>query len=144
MAVEIFTDLFLYGLVVPIPPCMPQYRVGLPHDQVQSHVDGLLAAHAGASLLFSPITGFVADKTSTRLGPFLLGLAALMLATFLLLLGTNIPVLLVARLLQGISAAFAWTIGMAMCLQTVGPGNLGKMTGSVSLVRETRNMGDLF
>jgi MFS family permease len=67
-----------------------------------------------------------------------------MLAAFLLLLGTNIPVLLVARLLQGIGAAFVLTIGMAMCLETVRPENLGKTIGSVSLVRETRNMGDLF
>lgn len=95
---------------------------GLPHDQVQSHVDELLATYAGASLLFSPIAGFVADKTLTRHGPFLLGL---------LLLGTNIPVLLVARLLQGITAAFVWTIGMAICLETVGPENLGKTTGSI-------------
>ncbi|ROW11115.1 hypothetical protein VMCG_00952 [Cytospora schulzeri] len=131
VAVGLFTDLFLYGLVVPILPYMLQDRVGLPYEQVQSHVDGLLAAYAGASLLFSPVAGFVADKTSTRQGPFLLGLAALMLATLLLFLGSNIPVLLVARLLQGISAAFVWTIGMAMCLETVGPENLGKTIGSI-------------
>lgn len=138
VAVGLFTDLFLYGLVVPVLPYMLQDRVGLPHEQVQSHVDGLLAAYAGASLLCSPLAGFVADKTSTRQAPFLLGLAALMLATLLLFLGDNIPVLIVARLLQGISAAFVWTIGMAMCLETVGPENLGKTIGSVSIARVTR------
>lgn len=133
VAVGLFTDLFLYGLVVPILPYMLQDRVGLPYEQVQPHVDGLLAAYAGASLLFSPVAGFVADKTSTRQGPFLIGLAALMLATVLLFLGSNIPVLLVARILQGISGAVVWTIGMAMCLETVGPENLGKTIGSVSV-----------
>ncbi|KAK2611190.1 hypothetical protein N8I77_004557 [Diaporthe amygdali] len=131
VAVGLFTDLFLYGLIVPILPYMLQDRVGLPDDQVQSNVDGLLAAYAGASVLFSPVAGYIADKTSTRQAPFLLGLLALMLATLLLFLGSNMPVLVVARLLQGISGGFVWTIGLALCLETVGPENLGKTIGSI-------------
>ncbi|GAM90209.1 hypothetical protein ANO11243_082500 [Dothideomycetidae sp. 11243] len=131
VAVGLFTDLFLYGLVVPILPYMLQDRVGLPDDQIQSHVSGMLAAYAGASVLFSPIAGYVADKTSTRQAPFLLGLTALLAATVLLFLGANVPTLVVARILQGISAAFVWTIGLALCLETVGPENLGKTIGSI-------------
>jgi MFS family permease len=131
VAVGLFTDLFLYGLVVPILPYMLQDRVGLPQDQIQSHVDGLLAAYAGASVIFSPIAGILADKTSTRQGPFLLGLTALLLATVLLFMGNNVPTLVVARLLQGCSAAFVWTIGLALCVETVGKDNLGKTIGSI-------------
>jgi MFS family permease len=39
--------------------------------------------------------------------------------------------LALARVLQGISAAFVWTIGLALCLETVGPENLGKTIGSI-------------
>lgn len=131
VAVGMFTDLFLYGLVVPILPYLLQDRLGLPPDQVQSHVDGLLVAYAGASVLFSPVAGYVADKTSTRQAPFLLGLVTLMLATLLLFAGASVAVLTIARVLQGISAAFVWTIGLALCLETVGPENLGKTIGSV-------------
>ncbi|KAG9626776.1 hypothetical protein KCU69_g21534, partial [Aureobasidium melanogenum] len=70
VAVGLFTDLFLYGLVVPILPYLLQDRVGMPEEQIQSHVDGLLAAYAGASVVFSPVAGILADKTSTRQGPF--------------------------------------------------------------------------
>lgn len=132
VAIGLFTDLFLYGLIVPILPFMLQDRIGIPQDQVQSHVSGLLAAYAGASVLFSPIAGILADKTSTRQGPFLLGLTALLFATILLFLGESVPVLALARVLQGISAAVVWTIGLALCLETVGPDNLGKTIGSVS------------
>jgi len=52
-------------------------------------------------------------------------------ATIMLFLGQSLPVLAVARVLQGISAAFVWTIGLALCLETVGPGNLGKTIGSI-------------
>lgn len=131
VAVGMFTDLFLYGLVVPILPYLLQDRLGLPSDQVQSHVDGLLVAYAGASVLFSPVAGYLADKTSTRQAPFLLGLVTLMLATLLLFSGASVAVLTIARVLQGISAAFVWTIGLALCLETVGPENLGKTIGSV-------------
>ncbi|THX66267.1 MFS transporter-like protein [Aureobasidium pullulans] len=131
VAIGLFTDLFLYGLVVPILPYMLQDRVGLPKDQIQSHVDALLAAYAGASVIFSPIAGVLADKTSTRQGPFLLGLVALLLATVLLFVGSNIPTLVVARILQGCSAAVVWTIGLALCIETVGKENLGKTIGSI-------------
>ncbi|KAK4941573.1 hypothetical protein LTR66_014794 [Elasticomyces elasticus] len=131
VAIGLFTDLFLYGLVVPVLPFMLRDRIGLPPDQVQSHVSGLLAAYAGASVVFSPIAGILADKTSARQGPFLLGLTSLLLATMLLFLGTSLPVIAVARVLQGVSAAVVWTIGLALCLETVGPENLGKTIGSI-------------
>lgn len=133
VAIGLFTDLFLYGLIVPILPYMLEDRVSIPESQIQSTVSGLLAAYAGASVLFSPIAGILADKTSTRQAPFLLGLAALLLATLLLYLGDSVAVLALARILQGISAAVVWTIGLALCLETVGPKNLGKTIGSVSL-----------
>jgi len=131
VAVGLFTDLFLYGLVVPILPYMLQDRAGVPKEQVQSYTSGLLAAYAGASVLFSPLAGYLADKTSTRQGPFLLGLTALLLATVMLFLGQSVAVLAIARIFQGISAAFVWTIGLALCLETVGPENLGKTIGSI-------------
>ena len=131
VAVGLFTDLFLYGLVVPILPFLLQQRVGVPEAEVQSHVSTLLAAYAGASVLFSPVAGVIADKTSARQLPFLAGLLSLLLATIMLWLGRNEPVLAIARILQGISAAVVWTIGLALCLDTVGPENLGKTIGSV-------------
>jgi len=133
VAIGLFTDMFLYGLIVPILPYMLQDKVGIPSSQVQSSVSGLLAAYAGASVIFSPIAGILADRVSTRQAPFLLGLTALLGATVMLFLGTSMPVLVIARILQGISAAFVWTIGLALCLETVGPQNLGKTIGSVGL-----------
>lgn len=131
VAIGLFTDLFLYGLIVPVLPFMLQERVGVPEQQIQSLVSGLLAAYAAASVVFSPVAGILADKVSTRQAPFLFGLLSLLGATLLLFLGTSVPVLVIARILQGISAGFVWTIGLALCLETVGPDNLGKTIGSV-------------
>ena len=51
VAVGLFTDLFLYGLIVPVLPFMLRQRVSVPEDKVQSYVSGLLAAYAGASVM---------------------------------------------------------------------------------------------
>ncbi|KAL9085037.1 MAG: hypothetical protein Q9165_007778 [Trypethelium subeluteriae] len=136
VAVGLFTDLFLYGLIVPVLPYMLGQRVGVPEDQVQSQVSALLAAYAGASVLGSPLAGVLADKVSTRQAPFLGGLLSLLLATILLFLGRSLAVLTVARVFQGISAAMVWTIGLALCLETVGPENLGKTIGSAAIIPE--------
>lgn len=89
---------------------MLEERVHLPKDQVQSSVAGLLASYAGASVLFSPIAGILADKTSTRQFPFLLGLTALLCATILLFAGTSMPVLVIARILQGMFLCFGFLL----------------------------------
>lgn len=132
VAVGLFTDLFLYGLIVPILPFMLNDRIGIPETEVQPYVSGLLTAYAAASVLFSPVAGVLADRVSTRQAPFLLGLLSLLAATVILFLGKSMPVLIVARVLQGIAAAVVWTIGLALCLETVGSDNLGKTIGSVS------------
>lgn len=126
-----FTDLFLYGLIVPILPFMLQERVGVPQDQIQTTVSALLAAYGASSVVAAPVVGVIADRIETRQAPFLFGIAALLASTLLLFLGTTVPVLALARVLQGISAALVWTIGLALCLETVGPENLGKTVGSV-------------
>ncbi|KAI1464889.1 MFS general substrate transporter [Daldinia caldariorum] len=131
VAVGLFTDLFLYGLVVPVLPFMLRNRLSMPEDEIQSYVSNLLAAYAGASVVSSVPAGCIADRMSSRRTPFLSGLAALLAATIMLALGKSIAVLVVARVLQGISAAVVWTIGLAMVLDTVGPQNLGKVVGSI-------------
>lgn len=131
----LFTDLFLYALVVPILPSILRDKVGAPENDIQSDASGLLAAYAAASVVTSPFAGVFADRMSSRRAPFLVGLLALLLATVLLFVGTSLPLLTIARVLQGVSSAFVWTVGLALCLETVGPKNLGKTIGSVSSFR---------
>jgi MFS family permease len=131
VAVGMLTDLCLYCLLIPVLPFLLQDRLKIPHSQLQSYSSGLLALFAGASLLFSPVAGVIADQMSTRQTPFLFGLFALFASTILLAVGQNIPVLVIARILQGMSGAVVWTIGLAICLETVGPSNLGTTIGSV-------------
>lgn len=131
VAVGIFTDLFLYGLIVPVLPFLLRDRISLPQEEVQSYSSALLAAYAGASVCFSLPAGWIADRTSSRRLPFLSGIAALLTATLILALGKSIAVLVIARVLQGMSGAVVWTVGLAMIMDTVGVENLGKVMGTI-------------
>ena len=112
-----FTDLFLYGLVVPVLPFLLKDRIGLPDHEIQGAISNLLASYAGASCVASPIAGILADKfASSRKIPFVLGLMLLLFATILLALGQSVPALVLARLLQGASGGTVWTIGMAISM----------------------------
>ncbi|KAF2019947.1 MFS general substrate transporter [Aaosphaeria arxii CBS 175.79] len=127
-----FTDMFLYGLIVPVLPFMLQDRVKLPESEIQTTISNLLAIYAAASCVASPLAGVMADRfASSRQFPFLIGLILLLASTVLLALGSSIPVLALARALQGASGGFVWTIGLALLIETVGQENLGKALGTV-------------
>lgn len=131
VGIGLFTDLFLYGLVVPILPFILTDRLNIPHSEIQKYTSALLASYAGASVLFSIPIGIIADKLPARQFPFLAGLCALLASTILLYLGQTIVVLVIARILQGVSAAVVWTIGLAMVMDTVGSEKLGVTIGSI-------------
>lgn len=128
---SLFTDLFLFGLIIPLLPFILRDRLQIEPDQIQLHVSGLLAAYAAASLIFSLVAGIIADLGSSRKLSFMAGLIALLIATAMLFLGRSVTILALARVLQGASAAVVWTVGLALLLDTVGPDDLGKTIGSV-------------
>lgn len=128
----VFTDLFLYGIIVPVLPYVLKERAGLPAAQIQGTVSNLLAAYAAASVAASPIAGILADKMPHgRKLPFVLGLIMLALATVLLATGQTVTVLVLARVLQGVSGGVVWTIGLAIVVETVSQDHLGKTMGTI-------------
>lgn len=52
----------------------------------------------------------------------------------LLCVGSNIAVLVVARLLQGVSAAMVWTVGLALIVDTVAKDEVAQTMGIVRSV----------
>lgn len=126
-------DIFLYAVVVPVLPFALTTRTGVSPDDVQQWVSILLGTYAFGLLVFSPICGWLADQTSSRKLPFMLGLVALAGANFLLCFGASLHALLIGRLLQGMAAAVVWAVGYAMVPETVGQEKTGEAIGWVSL-----------
>lgn len=103
-----FTDSILYYLLVPL---LPHYARTLGLSQMEVGV--LFGAYAAAVLAGTWPVGRLADRVGRR-RPFLWGLVGLGATTVLFAFATSYPVLLVARVLQGLAAAATWTTGLAL------------------------------
>lgn len=77
--------------------------------------------------------GYLAGSSKSRRLPLLLGLLALGAATALLAVGTSISFLISGRILQGLSAAIVWTVGVSLLVDTVKQDQLGQAMGYVSM-----------
>jgi multidrug resistance protein len=108
VAIAIFTDMLVYSIVVPI---LPQYAAELGASQ---QVIGLMfASYALAFLAATPVIGMISDRFG-RKKPMIIGLAGLLASTLLFAFANDITILVIARALQGISAAATWTAGLAL------------------------------
>jgi MFS family permease len=133
ICVAVFTDIFLYGIIVPVIPFALSSRAGVAQSSVQSWVAILLAVYGAALLVYSPIAGWYADRSSSRRLPLLFGLVTLGGATVMLCLARTVALLVLGRILQGFSAAIVWTVGQALLVDTVGEKDIGQTLGYVSI-----------
>jgi MFS family permease len=148
ITVAVFTDIFLYGIIVrtkpqlkdlaiknfqvPVIPFALSNRAGVAEDSVQKWVSVLLAVYGGALLVGSPIAGFLADQSASRRLPLLFGLLAIGGATVMLCLARVVWLIVLGRILQGAAAAVVWTVGTALLVDTVGEEKIGETLGWVS------------
>ncbi|KAL3467810.1 major facilitator superfamily domain-containing protein [Aspergillus heterothallicus] len=133
VAIAVFTDVFIYGMIIPILPEVLKTRVFVPADELQKWMSILLAAFGSALFVGSPVFGYYADRSSSRQAPFLIGLLALGGSTVMFWFAHSTTALVVARTLQGLSAAVVWTVGMALIVDTVGKDQVGTAMGIVSM-----------
>jgi multidrug resistance protein len=104
----LFTDTLLYYLLVPL---LPAYARLYGLDQMGL---GLLFGSYAAALLVGtfPLSRLV-DRVGRR-EPMLVGLLGLFATTLLFAFARSYPLLILARVLQGLSATATWTAGMAL------------------------------
>ncbi|OTA22994.1 hypothetical protein BTJ68_13992 [Hortaea werneckii EXF-2000] len=133
ISTAVFTDIFVYGIVVPVLPFALTERSNVDSGSVQTWISIFLAVYGAALLFASPICGWFADRSSSRRMPLMLGLLALGGSTAMLCVGDSIGILAAGRVLQGISAAVVWVVGLALLVDTVGPDGIGQAMGYVGM-----------
>ncbi|RAH75897.1 MFS general substrate transporter [Aspergillus japonicus CBS 114.51] len=76
VCIAVFTDIFLYGLIVPVLPFALEERIGLSGKDVQRWSSILLATYGGSILIRSVFAGWIGDQTCKRTKqlPFLAGM----------------------------------------------------------------------
>ncbi|TVY46939.1 putative MFS-type transporter [Lachnellula occidentalis] len=132
IAIAVFTDIFLYSLVVPVLPFALTVRAGVEEKDVQKWTSVFLSVYGAALAIGSPIFGWFADRSSSRRMPLLLGLLALGGSTAMLTAGNSLAVLVTGRFFQGLSAAVVWTVGLALLSDTIAKEDIGQAMGYVA------------
>ena len=77
--------------------------------------------------------GFLGDRIPGRRTPFLFGLLVLAASTVSFAIGDKLPILLAARILEGLSAAIVGTLGSVLLRDTFGAEHVGKAMAYTSL-----------
>lgn len=77
--------------------------------------------------------GYFADHCRLRRLPFVLGLIALGASTGLFVIASSFPVLVIARGLQGLSAAAVWVVGLAIIADNVPPERISEAMGHTTI-----------
>ncbi|KAJ5737526.1 uncharacterized protein N7483_002651 [Penicillium malachiteum] len=129
VSIAIFTDLFNYGMIVPIMPVALVDRVRAREEDAQFWVSVLLAVHGCTLLLGSPLFGYFADHCTVRRTPFVLGMVAFAGSISMFVLARSLPVLIIARALQGLSASAVWVVGLALIADNVPTERVGEAMG---------------
>ena len=118
-----FTDLVAYSIAVPV---LPDYATRF---NASPTMIGLLFASFGVTLLvLSMPMGALSDRVG-RKGPMMIGLALLAAATLAFAYAQSLPMLFVARLLQGAADGMTWIVGFAMIADLYGPDERGRAMG---------------
>jgi len=120
-----FVDVVAYSIAVPVLPDLSR-RLG-----ASPTIIGLLFASFGVTLLtVSMPMGAVSDRVG-RKGPIVGGLVALAAASLLFAFADGLPLLFVARLVQGGADAVTWVVGFALIADLYGAQERGRVSGII-------------
>eukprot|EP00698_Gefionella_okellyi_P024842 TRINITY_DN8877_c0_g2_i1.p1 TRINITY_DN8877_c0_g2~~TRINITY_DN8877_c0_g2_i1.p1 ORF type:complete len:429 (-),score=78.79 TRINITY_DN8877_c0_g2_i1:325-1611(-) len=112
-----FLDSFCYGIIVPFQPF---YQSVFQLTDPQTGL--LLACYAMSFVPIVPFVGVVSDRIGRQV-PFTVGVALLAASTLLFAFTQSLAVVIAARLMQGLAAAFTWACGLAILHDTYGGNN---------------------
>ena len=116
VAFSMFVDAMSYGVVVPLLPIYSDKVLTLSNAAISFFV----ATYAVGLLLCVPFVNLISKKIGNK-NALILGGILLILSSLIFPLGNSYGILLLARFLQGASAAITWTCGLSLVAQSVHP-----------------------
>ncbi|KAI0725231.1 MFS general substrate transporter [Fomitopsis betulina] len=122
----IATDLLIYSLIVPIIPFQLE---GLGYTGVSGLVGWLLFVYSAGIVIFTLPVAHLSEGYNNRKIPLLVGLVALIGAQIMFMLSPAYWLMVIARLLQGLSSTVVWVAGLSLLCDTVPESSIGKQIG---------------
>lgn len=102
-------------------------------DNVGREVGWLVTSYAIGLVISSPVFAVLGEMTRTRRTPLLVSLLFMAAATVLFMVSDTYALMIVARVLQGISASGIWTLGLSLVCDSVPEERLGIVLGYVMI-----------
>ncbi|KAL4265133.1 Major Facilitator Superfamily Vesicular Transporter [Pleurotus pulmonarius] len=122
----IITDLLVYSIVIPV---MPFHLESLGYANVSSLTGWLLFAYSGGLVVSTIPTAMLSERYNSRKAPLLWGLLFLIGSQIMLMEAPNYPVMVVARILQGLSSSMVWVVGLALLCDCTPKEVIGRQLG---------------
>lgn len=126
-----YSELFLYGFLVPMMPYLFKERLHQDPTQTQRMTSAILTLYGLLSTVSGPLVGHVADKMPNRKTPLLLSLVGCIAGTILVAWSPSLVALFLGRALQGVAGSAVWIVGFATAADTVGQNNMGTLMGVI-------------
>ncbi|KAL2073978.1 hypothetical protein VTL71DRAFT_7756 [Oculimacula yallundae] len=133
----LFTDVFLYGFIVPILPYMLEGRLGWDKSKTQSLTLALLSESALVGLIASPVVGHIADRTSHKKSLLLLSLGGAMVGSVALALARSSSILFISRGIQAAASNAIFVLGLATIADHIPSERMGQTMGLVTTAVST-------
>ncbi|KAG6891111.1 hypothetical protein C0995_014201 [Termitomyces sp. Mi166 len=122
----IIVDVLVYTIIVPV---MPFHLEQLGYHGVSALTGWLLFAYSAGLVLSTPPIAVFSERYNTRRIPLIIGLLLLAGSQVMLMEAPTYPVMCIARVLQGISSAMVWTIGLALVCDATPENLIGRQLG---------------
>jgi MFS family permease len=116
VAFSMFVDAMSYGIVVPLLPIYSDKVLTLSNVAISFFA----ATYAIGLLLCVPFVNLISKKIGNK-NALIFGGLLLLLSSTMFPFGNSYEILLIARFLQGASAAITWTCGLSLVAQSVHP-----------------------
>ncbi|KAH7324582.1 major facilitator superfamily domain-containing protein [Stachybotrys elegans] len=133
VTIAIFTDTFLYGLLIPVFPTVLENRCSIPEEKVQAFTSLAVGLSGAGNLIGACLFGYLADHIRSRRTSLLLGLATFIGATVMIWVVHHVALMCVGRFLQGFASAAVWSVGLALLADTVGKDEVPVAMGYVNI-----------
>ena len=104
-------------------------RLGVAPDAIQFWISLNLFSFGACQVLAAPLVGWLVDRAPSRRGPFLSSIGLAVVGMILFMIGASAWMLVAARCLQGLSASFAYTVGLSLVADTVNSDEVGVWMG---------------
>ncbi|KAH9945594.1 MFS general substrate transporter [Amylocystis lapponica] len=123
---SIATDLLIYSVIIPVLPFQLEH---LGYRGVSGLVGWLLFAYSAGLVIFTPPIAYLSEHYNMRWAPLISGLVALVCSEILLMEAPKFWVMVIARIIQGISSSVVWIVGLALLCDTVPEKYVGRQLG---------------